>query len=598
MADGARGGGSERGRPRPGGPRSDAVKPVSIWFAAPITTSWAAIVGFAPVLAMALLVWAADSRSTAPAADAIRFTLDVWLLAHGVPISAGGILIGLPPLLWSLFIVWHLWRAGISSAKAIGAHEPFDAVRVALGGGVVYGALGAGAAAYGRLPDVFVTPWIAGPILGVLAAVTCGAAALWRIGWVAHAWTQFSTTVRHGAQAGAAAAIAVTSAGSFLVAVSLAFSAELAREMFTAPTPGVVGGIGLLMVCVMYGPTLAGWGTAYAAGPGFSIGADTSVTPFTVDLGPVPAVPLLAAVPTDGGGLRLAVLGIPVLAGLVSGAVLARRLGDDVAWRMLASCGIAGLVAGAACGTLAVATGGPLGAGRLASVGPSAWRLIVVITVTVGVGAVIAACLTRWLAPTALAAWRGARGKPVTIDTPEKYVRPARPAGGQAGESGHTATIANGYQDAQLDPDDGTPQPPSPSDMDDSTPVSSQASADGAGDSELEDSQGWEQANTEASLNLAEVAEEDVGDKLEGQPHEDTPLDTTIAPDVQRDAPSSEELGEAAHDPGPEDPVVESSQPIHSASDHAEHAAQSAHDSSHDADRSEEPKDGEARQGQ
>jgi hypothetical protein len=48
-------------------------------------------------------------------------------------------------------------------------------------------------------------------------------------------------------------------------------------------------------------------------------------------------------------------------------------------------------------GVLAAFSGGPLGSGRLAAVGPSGWQAALVATLEVGVAAAVAAGLTNWI---------------------------------------------------------------------------------------------------------------------------------------------------------------------------------------------------------
>src|SRR5262249_43151227 len=58
------------------------------------------------------------------------------------------------------------------------------------------------------------------------------------------------------------------------------------------------------------------------------------------------------------------------------------------------ACGVA---TGCVTGVLAAFSGGPLGSGRLAAVGPSGWQAAVVAVLEVGVAAAVAAGLANWL---------------------------------------------------------------------------------------------------------------------------------------------------------------------------------------------------------
>ena len=56
-----------------------------------------------------------------------------------------------------------------------------------------------------------------------------------------------------------------------------------------------------------------------------------------------------------------------------------------------------GVVTGAVTGVLAAFSGGPLGSGRLAAVGPSGWQAALVAALEVGISAAIAAGFANWL---------------------------------------------------------------------------------------------------------------------------------------------------------------------------------------------------------
>src|SRR4030095_379791 len=69
---------------------------------------------------------------------------------------------------------------------------------------------------------------------------------------------------------------------------------------------------------------------------------------------------------------------------------------DTPAWsRVLSSALLAGPVAGTVLGGLAWLSGGPLGAGRMAQIGPVPWQGALTATVVVGGSAVIGAALPR-----------------------------------------------------------------------------------------------------------------------------------------------------------------------------------------------------------
>jgi hypothetical protein len=155
----------------------------------------------------------------------------------------------------------------------------------------------------------------------------------------------------------------------------LGLGAERVLELHRALHPGVVGGAVLTVGQLAVLPNLVVWAAAVLAGPGFALGSGTSVAPLAVTLGPLPAVPLLGALPAPGAPptWALALLAVPVLAGAVAGMLLARRhpVPGPIPVRRLAVdvLGMAG-VAGLALAVLSWLSGGPAGPGLLAVTGP------------------------------------------------------------------------------------------------------------------------------------------------------------------------------------------------------------------------------------
>jgi len=110
---------------------------------------------------------------------------------------------------------------------------------------------------------------------------------------------------------------------------------------------------------------------------------------------------MLAALPTGTTGVpapvSAGVLALPYAAGIVGG-ILVARAAPSPAVEVVPLWGFAcGVATGCVTGALAAFSGGPLGSGRLAAVGPSGWQAAVVAVLEVGVAAAVAAGLANWL---------------------------------------------------------------------------------------------------------------------------------------------------------------------------------------------------------
>jgi hypothetical protein len=190
--------------------------------------------------------------------------------------------------------------------------------------------------------------------------------------------------------------------GSVLAAVSLVAHLSEFRAASDALGPGLGGAALLLLAQLSYLPNAIIWAVAYTLGPGFAFGAGTVVAPTGTVLGAVPAFPMLAALPSGAhpGGpawLPVLVLAMPYLAGVFAGVVTVRIAPTPV----LEAAPLWGFAAGAATGVLAglaaAFSGGSLGNGRLAAVGPSGFQVGLVAILEIGVTAALSAAAANWI---------------------------------------------------------------------------------------------------------------------------------------------------------------------------------------------------------
>lgn len=287
-----------------------------------------------------------------------------WLLSTGVPLrvaldeqfSAG---LGLAPEKMSFVI--DLMPLGLTAltlgfAARAGWRLGAFGARVA-GSGILAGALGFGAAAWlvaAQLPAGLVEIPI--PAAAGIAAGGFAAAAL--IGAIARSGRDGAPwlfRLRSGARSllGRAAAPlgrSLWSAGR-LIAATVALIVALAAAGFTlALLTGYVdvvtlsqqlhldfgGLISMFLINLAFLPTFLVWTLAWFVGPGFAIGAGSSVTPFGTQLGPVPSLPVFGALPDGWGSAGLVA---PILIGLCALIAAVFLLGDRPGPRWLSTAG-------------------------------------------------------------------------------------------------------------------------------------------------------------------------------------------------------------------------------------------------------------------
>lgn len=360
---------------------------------APLTILWGAQYGFAPD-------WAIFWRASA----------DAWLLGHGVDLavtvdavtakSLGLATAGQPfdvsiaALGFALLTVLLAVRAGRRIAET--PHRIIGTAAAL----VVFAAVSFGVAVSAQF--ALVRPsLLQGIVLPTLVfAIGLAIGQLWsrRDGDVVLVGRlQASTRAIVGIilRGGAAAAAIVLAIAAVLLAVLLVGSYARVITLYEGLHGEALGGLAITLGQLAFIPNLVVWAASWLVGPGFAIGAGSSVTPIATALGPIPALPLLGALPQGDSTFGLAGLLVPVLAGFLVGAIFRARLGGSSGFAapgwarlLLAGLGI-GVVGGAVLGALAAASAGAAGPGRLQIVGPDGWQVFLFAAGEIGVAAVV-----------------------------------------------------------------------------------------------------------------------------------------------------------------------------------------------------------------
>ncbi|MFI7618746.1 DUF6350 family protein [Nonomuraea terrae] len=195
------------------------------------------------------------------------------------------------------------------------------------------------------------------------------------------------------------ATLALLVSGLVLVLVAVVLNFGQVKQLSDVLAPGFVGGVLLVLLQLLYLLNMVIWAMSYIAGPGFAIGADTLVAPTGVQLGTVPSLPLLGALPESGtvSVWMMAVIALPFAAGAVAGVIVA-RIAPSPSYEAAPLWGfLTGVTTGLVAGVLAALSGGPIGGARLAAVGPSPWEVALSVALEVGVAAGISAGVTNLL---------------------------------------------------------------------------------------------------------------------------------------------------------------------------------------------------------
>ena len=352
-------------------------------------------------MAVALAGWyLADAGSHGQATDALRIGADAWLLGHGATVSAAGVPLGITPLGLAALILAFGHRAGRRAGGTL-SYVPDDrrlggALAVAAAAYVMAAIVVALVAAHGD-GEVDLGQAIVGSaivcLLGVGSgiAVGCGRAAAW--------WTLVPGHVRSVLRGALAAAGLLLVAGTVLVGAALAVSFSQTANVFSDLELSFGNALMVLLAAALLVPNAALLAVAYIAGPGFTIGTGTTVSASAVALGPLPAFPLLAALPVDGTppSWFAAVYAVPVLCAAFAAGLAQARYAVP-AWDSAALRGFATGIGGAAVvWLLVVFAGGPMGTGRMADIGAPEGETLVVLFGGMGIGGLIGGLATAFV---------------------------------------------------------------------------------------------------------------------------------------------------------------------------------------------------------
>ncbi len=394
--------------------------------------------GLAVVIVLVLAGWIAAPHSGLGLPSVLRSSVVIWLVGQHVGFTLRGTgPIGMLPLGLVLLPGALLWRAGrwvvttgsVCRLRQVGSAAlalalPYSLITVIL----------ALASRSARVSPSALQAAACGLLLGLVAGGLGAARAL-------APWSRLVQLVPDRSRS---VVIAVTgsagvlaAAGALLAGTALALHLHEAGSLQGSLGAGWVGTALLVLLEIGYVPNAVIWAITFTLGPGFAVGVGTIVAPTGASLGPLPAFPLLAALPpgvhpTIPAWLAPVVLALPYVAGGVGGWLLIRTapvLSIEAAplWGMAT-----GVLAGGALGLLAAFSGGPLGSGRLSAVGPSGWQVAAVGCLELGIGAAVTAGFVNYVALR--------RARPAGTRPPASEMTGTASADGEAG-SAHTIYV-------------------------------------------------------------------------------------------------------------------------------------------------------------
>jgi len=320
-----------------------------------------------PLGFISLIAWATAGSATGNTSDPMRAAIWLWLGAHHIPFflngTATGYLSYLP--IGAMLLPFFALRSGFGRAisKLHGDFHNLASVRTIFAS--QYALLVTLLALASRSPGVS-SQWYLAPVfafsIAYLAALTAG--------------TRFRMSQ---AVSYATRVLAIFLGASFIfLAISIFMNLTTFKNISIVLQPGFFGAILLFALNLFYLPNLAVSVLAYFTGTGFAVGAGTLVSPFTHRLGEIPALPILAVLPTSSTKWAL----VAVAFVIALGALMA-------AWTMTSSTQAlvqAIVLLAISISLIAYLASGSLMTNAMSAVGVSIWKLVLSLIIELGIG--------------------------------------------------------------------------------------------------------------------------------------------------------------------------------------------------------------------
>lgn len=318
-------------------------------FLAAVDAVIAIAVGLAVILAPLTLVWVIGFGGTADWGSIWPVSATIWQFGHLVPLAvelpgdylaAAGIdptvasfTLSLAPLAFAAFTAIFAARSGRRASQAdawitgvivssvlfaafttlIALPGATDVAQVGLRDAILFPTL------------LFAVPAILGAVATEWAEATHGGIARLRdrVEAARDGWGDVIALTARGA---AVVVVGLVGVGAVGTAFALIARGGQIVALFQAANVDAFGATVVALGQIAYLPTLVVWAISFVAGPGFSLGVGTSVAPGATQVGVLPGIPVLGAVPESTSPWLLLLALLPIALGAFAGWIARSRL--------------------------------------------------------------------------------------------------------------------------------------------------------------------------------------------------------------------------------------------------------------------------------
>lgn len=383
-----------------------------------------AAIGVFISLAPLTIVWLFENDPSITWLVPYRAATDIWLLAQGSHLSvpAATVLsfespafsIGILPLGLSVIIAAMAFRLGRRLTAASQLWPGWSAAVIA------YGLMSLLITTSSYDVAIFPVAWegtffppafftlfmVLGSVVGRLEYSGDGplvepAERLWIRQYAAYRFDRFNWAVRAlfspALRAGTGVTAIMLAASSILIALLIGFNWVQFTRLYEGLHVSFLGGVMITLGQLAFLPNVVIFGASWLTGVGFSVGTGSTISPLGTVVGPLPALPITAALPVGANDFGMVAILVPLVAAFVA-TILVRKHAAEIRFEFASplsaaiSLGISvGLVAAIEMGILAALASGSVGPGRLVTVGINPWMLALVTFIEVALVSTLAA---------------------------------------------------------------------------------------------------------------------------------------------------------------------------------------------------------------
>jgi hypothetical protein len=378
--------------------------------------------GFVSIFVLNIITWLVEQTQGATFQSVLNDTSRTWLSAHGVPLhfrasklgtlEVPSYLFDLIPLGFSVLIGWAMYRTGrkLSGEKYLGLSWAGAILAYLFVAVFIAGSSVSKIAYVVQWQGVFIPTALFAAL--VISGSVIGNPVLFedsepsalrdrirnffldiaeRMPWA------IKPLVGPALRAGTGVVLAMSAVSAILISVMLTLNWIEIVKLYQSLQLTFLGTFAVSAGQLALMPNLIAFGNSWLTGVGFSVGQGSLVSPLVTELGPLPAIPMLAALPVSSSSLGVVFILVPLLSAffatlLVKSHTAELRFNYASATSAAISLGIAiGFVAAVEMWILADFASGAIGPGRMALVGSNPWVVAGVTFIEVTIASVLAA---------------------------------------------------------------------------------------------------------------------------------------------------------------------------------------------------------------